>query len=219
METVQELKNKIALLERQENEGAWKEWFDKGKCFLEGLVGRCFMHNSTDSAQIFKVLRIKVQGVWTAKTQGYFELETEGYFTVNSAKYNFTNRFVIPPKDGPYGTFTLCNPKFTIRNKKVLSQLNYMGQSLHDNCSVDTSRVAKLGRYGLKNGVEDYGTYAVCQPKPVKSVREEFFGLLVYEIPVEMYDDALLIANEIAQKTNEYWKKYENAMKGAKRLE
>lgn len=219
METIQELKNKIVLLERQDSENAWKEWYDKGKMFLEGLVGRCFIYSTSGFIQVFKVVGIKSQGVWTSRTPGYFEMKTEGYFTIHSAKYDFSERFSIPyPEKSPYGTFGVERPKFSVKDKRTLSQLHYKGQSLNETCCVTTSRVAKLGRYVEKDGEIKYSEYAVCKPKPEKSVKDEFFGMGVYEVDPKLYNDALDIANKIASMTDEFWNKHEGTLKDAKRV-
>lgn len=219
VETVSELKRRIAQLEVEESKDAWQEWYDKGVVFLNSIVGRVFAYWGGSSLVIFKVLSYKTQQVWTQRASGYFEIKTEGYFNIYSAKHIYGAGLQIPyTSNTPYGCFEVDVPKFTARNKKAMSQIDYKGMSLSNSCCVQTHKVTKIGRYITDDkGKIDSNHYAVCTPKPKKSVKDEFCSQ-VYEVPLEMYNEALEMANELVGKTNDYWNKYEKVLKEAKRI-
>ena len=227
MNKIQELETEIKQLKRKESIEAWAKWHEEGKKFLDSLIGKCFVRYSTvDTIFLFKVKSYKVQGVWGVNHHpGYFEIQTEGHFVINNTKWSPKIEFHSEGSENfaPFGTFSLISKnKYNKKNFQFdISALKYIEQGLEESCCVETSRVTKIGRYGVdkKTGKESYGVWECCGEKPTQSVASEFIGLFTYTIDEDFYNEAKSIADKLKIDTINLWKKFEKVFDDTKRIQ
>lgn len=209
MSEVKELENKLKELKDKELKERWEIYLDKIKTFLNSTKGKTILRwHSNGNFVIFRILDYKEQyymdengamGQWHPSR--WFELITTQTLSVRVA--DNMGRYFDPGIDAskPFEFIYSKKGKTTVSRIKILSQLD-------DTCLGEIKELAKVGFDEYKNNSND--------PKYENSISH--FLVFAQVVPDEILDDAIKIHEEHANKTKEFWEKYQQQVKDSPRL-
>ena len=216
MATVQELEKQLQEAKRKELYENWEAYLDKSKAFLQTLVNRTFIrHYRNNCFVMFKVTGFKEQyygnvegmdGSWTPRR--WLELTTSGYMNVCEPSYYLGGSI----ETMGYGTheFVKVNTKGYKKGTVEISKIEFVNREVGKSGLADINNVV---RFGFKEYEEkEY------KDRPEYDRAMTDFTMFAHEVPVQLYDEAKAIRDEMVQKTVDYWEKHKTTINTAPRI-